>query len=122
MDEDLKKKSPFKFDIPLNPDQSKNDYNKISFKHFFPSLKGKAKLLDDYHDDLRSGAHNYVKSDKIKFHREDADDPDELVSCLCCRFMPSRYYLNRISKLFAAVKIMCHFVDCGSAQGAKWGR
>ena len=83
MDAGLMSKSPFKVDIPWNPDRSKNDYSKIFFDYFFPCLKGKAKVLDEYHADVRSSAHNYVAHDNIKFHREDADDPDELVSFLC---------------------------------------
>ena len=72
--------------IPWDPDSSKVDYSRVLLDHFFPSLSGKAKVLDDF---LRRQPKNpcvgnpwkvRVERDNIHFHREDADDPDELVS------------------------------------------
>ena len=34
--------------IPWDPDPSKVDYNRVLLDHFFPSLTGKAKMLDDF--------------------------------------------------------------------------
>ena len=74
--------------IPWDPDPCKVDYNRVLLDHFFPSLAGKAKVLDDF---LRRQPKNprvgnpwkvRVERDNIQFHREDADDPDELVSML----------------------------------------
>jgi hypothetical protein len=45
MKDDVKKLSPFKKDIPWNPDQSQVEYYKILFEHFLPCLEGKAALL-----------------------------------------------------------------------------
>ena len=40
--------SPFKIDIPWDPDPANVDYNKIFFDHFFPDLTGKAKVMDEF--------------------------------------------------------------------------
>ena len=56
------------------------------FEKKFPSLVGKAKLLDDFlHRDSKNPRQENpwkrrVEKDNITFHREGADDPDELVS------------------------------------------
>ena len=73
-------KSPFKVDIPWDPDMNKVDYNEIFFKYFFPSLAGKAKLLDKWLSDPRCPRYETAKNDKIKFDREDDEDPAKLVS------------------------------------------
>ena len=72
--------SPFAIDIPWTSSKSLNDYFGIFFEHFFPSMKGKAAVLDKYLSDERCSCYNYVKHDKIKFHQADEDDPDYLVS------------------------------------------
>ena len=75
-------KSPFKIDIPWDPDPAKVDYNKIFFDHFFPDLTGKAKVLDRFLQDVRAPTHMTVVNDNIKFNRPEHDDPDHLVSAL----------------------------------------
>ena len=72
--------SPIKADIPWDPDPSKVDYNSIMLDHFFPDLEGKSKTLDKFLADPRCKFHRSAKHDNIKFHRPDAEDPDELVS------------------------------------------
>jgi hypothetical protein len=76
----------FHEDIPWSSDPNEVDYNTVLFEKFFPSLKGKAKLLDEF---LRRDSKNprqenpwkrRVEKDNILFHREGATDPDELVS------------------------------------------
>jgi hypothetical protein len=34
--------------IPWDPDPCKTDYNSVLINHVFPSLKGKAKVLDEF--------------------------------------------------------------------------
>lgn len=80
MTDEVKTLSPFKIDIPWNEDQSVVDYSNILFEHFLPSVKGKAEVLDRYLRHDNSGWKTTVNSEKIKFHRPNADDPDELVS------------------------------------------
>ena len=75
-------KSPFKKDIPWNPDKSKMDYNNIFFEHFFPDVAGLAEKMDRFLGDVRCGFHDTVCHDGIKFHRPYEDDPDCLVSNL----------------------------------------
>lgn len=76
----------FHEDISWSSDSKEVDYNSILFEKFFPSLEGKAKVLDEF---LRRDSKNprrgnpwkrRVEKDNITFHREGADDPDELVS------------------------------------------
>lgn len=72
--------SPLKKDIPWNPDTKKVDYNATFFEHFFPSVEGKAKVLDEYLWNEKCPMYATVKKDNIRFHRPDAEDPDYLVS------------------------------------------
>ena len=80
MTDEVKTLSPFKIDIPWNKKASLTDYSNILFEHFLPSVKGKAKILDRYLRHDNSGWKTTVHSENIKFHRPNADDPDELVS------------------------------------------
>ena len=80
---------PMKVDIPWSPDTTKVDYNKIFFEHFFPSLKGKAKVIDKFLNHRECPMYSTKEHDNIKFDREGEDDPDVLVSycvryCYCC--------------------------------------
>jgi len=74
--------------IPWDPDPSKVDYNKVLLDHFFPSMTGKAKVLDDflYRQPKNPCIGNPWKvraeRDNVLFCREDSEDPDELVSTL----------------------------------------
>ena len=38
----------FNYNIPWDQDPNKVDYNKVLLDHFFPSLVGKAKVLDEF--------------------------------------------------------------------------
>ena len=71
---------PLKKQIPWNPDPEKVDYNTIFFENFFPSLQGKASVLDKFLSDPRCGCFNTVVGDKISFNRPHYRDPDHLVS------------------------------------------
>ena len=72
--------TPIKEDIPWDPDPTKVDYNGILLENFFPDLEGKAATLDKFLNDKRCKFHRSAQHDNIKFHRPDAEDPDELVS------------------------------------------
>jgi hypothetical protein len=83
-EEEIKNKDVLKEDIPWDADPSKVDYCKILLEKFFPSLEGKAKVLDEFltRNSLRGNPwKETVLRDNIKFERTDSDDPDELVSC-----------------------------------------
>ncbi len=74
--------------IPWDPDPCTVDYNRVLLDQFFPSLTGKAKVLDDFlHRQPKKPCLGNpwkvaVERDNICFHRKDSDDPDELVSTL----------------------------------------
>ena len=99
-------------DIEWDPDPSKVDYNEILLKHFFPSVKGKAKVLDRFlRNKGRRSWRKRIERDNIVFNRPDAEDPDELVSndlilmsCMCtysttnvCQLLLSIIYTIRRS-------------------------
>ena len=82
--EEIKNKDVLKEGIPWDADPSKVDYCKILLEKFFPSLEGKAKVLDEFLtcNSFRGNPwKETVLRDNIKFERTDSDDPDELVSC-----------------------------------------
>ena len=72
----------------MGPYPSKVDYNRVLLDHFFPSLTGKAKVLDDFlHRQPKKPRMGNpwkarVERDNIRFHCDDSDDPDELMSTL----------------------------------------
>jgi hypothetical protein len=51
----------------------------IFFDHFFPSVKGHGKIMDDYFDNRNALMYITVQREKIKFHDATAEDPDWLV-------------------------------------------
>jgi hypothetical protein len=77
-------------DITWDSDPNEVNYNSNSalFEEFFPSLKGKAQILDELlHRDSKNSRQESpwkrrMEKDKIVFHHEDANDPDKLVSTL----------------------------------------
>ena len=71
---------PFLIDIPWWATTERNDYFGIFFQHFFPSLEGKADLLDKFLDDPRASYHKTVIKENIRFHRPKHVDPDYIVS------------------------------------------
>ena len=91
--------------IPWDPDPSKVDYNRVLLDHFFPSLSGKAKLLDDFPPRQPKNPHIgnpwkvRVERDNICFHREDTDDPDELVSMLLYSNICYHFFLSNLISL-----------------------
>jgi hypothetical protein len=84
----------FNEDIPLNSDPNEVDYNynSVLLEKFFPSLTGKAKVLDEflYRDSKNPSMENpwkrRVKKDNILFCREHSEDPDGLVRNALCSF------------------------------------
>ena len=78
--------------IPGDPKPSKVDYSVILIKFFFPSIKGKSELLDDYLSDQGYVFHETVVKVQIKFTSPDDKDPDKLVSC-CDIYLFQHYYL-----------------------------
>ena len=71
--------SLLKVNIPWHPDKSILDYNKNFFDHFFPSLKGKSKLMDEYFSNDRCSMLCVIRKDGVKFHHLNNPDPDFLV-------------------------------------------
>ena len=60
--------SPLKINIPWSRFSKDISYNDIFFKYFFPSLEGKAELMDEYLWDRRCSMYSTVVNDKIKFY------------------------------------------------------
>ena len=54
-------------EIPWDPDVNKNDYNSIFFDHFFPSIKGHAKIIDDWLHDKKSPYYKTATEQNIQF-------------------------------------------------------
>ena len=77
--------SPFSIDIPWTPEPAATDYFSIFFDHFFPSLQGKAVVLDKYLSNKECSGHQaYWVHEKVRFHRPNRPDPDFIVSvCIC---------------------------------------
>jgi len=75
-------------DLPLMPepevqyrkeiewDAEDMDHNKVFFEHFFPSIVGHAAIIDEYLLDPRCEYKLTVASQHIKFHDDEANDPD----------------------------------------------
>jgi hypothetical protein len=59
---------PFKIDIPCSRYPKDMNYTATFFDHFFLSLQGKAKVLDEYLASPACSCHNMVVSDNIRFH------------------------------------------------------
>jgi hypothetical protein len=73
--------SPFSTEIEWHPSSNRVDYFDVFFSHFFPSLEGKAAVLDQYLSNPRCSGHTtYWVKEKVRFHRKDAPDPDFIVS------------------------------------------
>jgi len=70
--------SPFKANLQWMPETSKVDFFDIFFRHFFPSLEGKAAILDKYLSNPRCSGHTkYWVNENVRFHRPDHPDPYE---------------------------------------------
>ena len=57
-------------------DDETTNYNDIFFEYFFPDVTRHGKIMDEFHADPKSSYFATVRSDKIQFHDEDAEDPD----------------------------------------------
>ncbi|CAB9530025.1 hypothetical protein SEMRO_2714_G335340.1 [Seminavis robusta] len=51
----------------------------LFFEHFFPSVEGHAKKMDEFFADINAPYHVKVKEGKVKFHDPDAPDPDWII-------------------------------------------
>jgi hypothetical protein len=63
----------FKKDIDLDED---TDLGDVFFSEFFPCIVGHAAIIDDFHGSRRSHYYSKIQNDNIKFHDENAEDPD----------------------------------------------
>ena len=103
-------------DIPWDRNPSNVDYNSILFGKFFPSLEGKAAVLDEYlrHTSANPDVPNLwkarVQDDNITFHRPDAADPDELVK-ICFTLM--------ITAVLEVHRGTAGLWQCGNSSGMK---
>jgi len=77
--------TPMKVNIPWSNEREKMAFNDIFFGYFFPSLGGKAKLMDELLWDERSGMLATMKKDNIKFECSDGD-PEKIVK-ICITLM-----------------------------------
>ena len=75
--------TPYGYNIGWSRFPKDLNYSQIFFDHFFPSLEGKAAVLDEYLASPMCSCHAMVVSDKIKFDRPSRSDPDYLVSLSC---------------------------------------
>ena len=95
--------SPFSVEIPWSPETSKVDYFDIFFKHFFPSLEGKAAVLDKYLSNPRCSGHSkYWVNENVRFHRPDHPNPDYIVSFI---------FLRVIQCIFVLILLLLYTVD-----------
>jgi len=53
--------------------------DEIFFDEFFPSVKGHAARMDEFHSSVQSSWHQTVQKEKITFNRPEDDDPDWVV-------------------------------------------
>lgn len=75
--------TPFNVDIPWAPETTGVDYFDTFFKYFFPSLEGKAAVIDKYLSNPQCSGHaSYWVNEKVRFHRPDKPDPDYIVSAV----------------------------------------
>ena len=77
--------SPMKLNVPWSARKEDIQFNDVFFGHFFPSLCGKAKLMDEFYSDPRCGMSTTIANDKIKFERT-GEDPDVLLK-ICVTLM-----------------------------------
>ena len=78
--------TPFGYNIGWSRFPKDMNYLNIFFDHFFPSLEGKAAVLDEYLASPRCTCHDMVVSDRIIFHQSSRPDPDFIVSTCCVYF------------------------------------
>jgi hypothetical protein len=69
-------KAEYKKEVEWLPVITENDYNKVFFDDFFPSVDGHAAKMDRFLSSTKCLMYNTVKNDKIVFHDPEADDPD----------------------------------------------
>ncbi len=103
-------KDTFEEEINFNPAQAQDfDFNKAFFDHFFPSIKGHAKIMDKILSSPDCSYFATANNDNIKFFDPKSEDPDYLIR-VC-------YTL-----LIAAATEVHHGVDNLWKQGPSTGR
>ena len=60
----------YKKDIPWSERREDNCYNSLFFEHFFPSIEGHAKKIDDWLSNPKCPLYQTAKQHKIVFHDE----------------------------------------------------
>ena len=110
--------SPFKANLQWMPETSKVDFFDIFFRHFFPSLEGKAAILDKYLSNPRCSGHTkYWVNENVRFHRPDHPDPDYIVSSFWIAILPSMSDLTLSSlSLPTIAEDLCDACDCGKSR------
>jgi hypothetical protein len=107
MDHPPKNCSPLKVNLRWNVHKEKIPFNDHFFQGFFPSLQGKAKLMDEFFSDPHCGMEATIINDKIEFERR-GDDPDVLLK-IC------------ITLIIASANEVQGGIDCLWKQGAGYG-
>jgi hypothetical protein len=69
----------FNTELKFGAEDSYEDLAKLFFDKIFPDVTGGAKLMDDFHGNVRSPVFVTVKNDNIKFHDPDNKDPDWII-------------------------------------------
>ena len=104
--------SPFKANLQWMPETSKVDFFDIFFRHFFPSLEGKAAILDKYLSNPRCSGHTkYWVNENVRFHRPDHPDPDYIVSFVLIATPP---YISDLTLCLLShiAEDLCDTCDC----------
>jgi hypothetical protein len=81
-------------------EREKMPFNDIFFKYFFPSIVGKAKLMDEYNWDQRLGVCAMVTHDNIIFHQPDGDLDWLVKICIILMIAASLEVQSRLQMLW----------------------
>ena len=68
-----------KKEIDFGDDGNCDKYADIFFDHFFPDVSGHGKKMDKYLSSVEAPMYQTVLNDGIKFHDEEAEDPDWII-------------------------------------------
>jgi hypothetical protein len=113
--------TPFGLHIPWSRYPKDMNYTDIFFSHFFPSLQGKAAVLDEFLSSPFCSCNVMVRNDNIRFHCPERSDPDFIVSDRLPSFffqmMSHTSHFIIASLLFTTVENMCDSHDNSNAGG-----
>ena len=99
---------PFGLHIPWTQYPRDMNYTDIFFNHFFPSMQGKAAVLDEFLASPYCSCHTMVANDKIQLHCPEQLDPDFIVSNDChshCKISSHKLLQKIMSFVSIQVKI-----------------